>query len=200
MMMKIKKQIYLLFLCLLLSGCHLLTPANSEINKYVLNQVPVYFSANSVNANSLLILFPDSNDIYNTRGIAYIREPYLVEYYTKNEWNATPAQMFYPLMILAFENRCYFNNILMQPYMGNQTLTLKTQIIEFLQDFTQEPALFTFTLQAQLEDHSTKKVSTTLITVEEPITIAPPYGGIVAANCATEKMLKQLVAFTTKQQ
>lgn len=177
----------------LVSGCTLLSPANVEIKKEMLDKVPVELPQREAHAATLLVFPPETRPIYDTTQMAYTIRPYQVDYFGYHEWGATPSNMLQPLLVKTLENTHYFSAVLTPPYSGSYTYLLRTEILELNQDFTSEPAVLQLTLRFQLSDGAANRViATGEISLHEPMQQKTPDAGVVAANNAVAKALQEL--------
>ncbi|MBY6212325.1 hypothetical protein KUV95_12260 [Microbulbifer agarilyticus] len=86
------------------------------------------------------------------------------------------------------------------PYFGPYSYGLRTEILEFVQDFTSGPARFHLALRVQLVDgRSNRIIASRLIALQEPLIEQTPTAGVVAANKATASALEQTVYFIFEQ-
>lgn len=190
------KNILCLFGMIALTGC--LSPVKnpSEI-RYQITAVPkVSRSAHSHPVN-LMVMMPEILPAYNTTQMAYTAKRYQLSYFSVNQWAETPAQMLYPLIIQTLQNTHYFHAIITPPFMGNYDYILNTQILKLTQNLLTHPSQFQLSLRLQLyRTIKNQVVSTKTIDINVPLINQTPYDGVVAANIATEKALKQIAKFT----
>jgi len=146
---------------------------------------------------ALLVLEPETRALYNTTKMAYTIQPYQVSFFNYNQWSESPSQMFHPLIIKALQNTHHFKGIVMPPYFGSYDYALSTQILQLEQDFTVNPPLLRLEVRAQLSHGLSHQIMRTEeFCIEEPLLQKTPYGGVVAANKATAKVLQKLTEFT----
>lgn len=177
-------------------GCTLFSPVPLETSKGILNQLPHTIPQQATHPATLLVLSPETNPVFDTAQMAYISKPYQVDFFTRNEWSATPAQMLQPLLIRTMEDTHYFSEIFTPPYPGNYTYALRTRIEELAQDYSAEPATVLLSLRMQLIDGATGRVvASKVIALREPMQQRTAYAGIVAANHATAKALLEVATF-----
>ena len=180
----------------LFSGCTLFSPLASDMRVEVIDKLPHHLPQREPHAATLLILPPNSNPVYDTIGIAYRTKPHQVDYFSRHQWGATPAQMLQPLLARTLENTHYFEAVLTPPYFGSYRYALRTEIIELIQDFTSSPAALHFTLRVQLIDGTSNQIiSSTTVALYEPIQSETPYAGVVATNDAAAQALGQIAGF-----
>jgi cholesterol transport system auxiliary component len=128
--------------------------------------------------------------------MAYTTQAYQVAYFSRNEWAETPSQMIQPLIVKTLRNTHYFSEVLSPPYFGRYTFALRTEILELKQDFTSEPAMLQLAMRFDLSREATDQViATKELSVREPMMERNPYAGVVAANEAIAKVLRELARF-----
>ncbi|GAB2525655.1 ABC-type transport auxiliary lipoprotein family protein [Microbulbifer agarilyticus] len=166
----------------------------------VIDQTPVATPQQSRRNATLLVLPPAINPVYDTIRMAYQAQPHQIDYFSKHEWGATPAQMLQPLLAHTFEGTQQFRAVATPPYFGPYSYGLRTEILEFVQDFTSAPARFHLALRVQLVDgRSNRIIASQLFTVREPLVEQTPTAGVVAANKATASALAQVSYFIVEQ-
>lgn len=180
-----------------LAGCTALSPVN--VSTYVLNRVPRDLPVGPAHPMSLFVMAPVADRVYGTTRMAYTTQAYQVAYFSQNEWAETPSQMLLPLIVATMSGTHYFSEVLSPPDFGHHTFTLRTEILELNQDFTAEPATLRLTMRFYLNRDATNTViATKEVSVREAMREKNPYAGVVAANEATEKALRELAAFVVE--
>lgn len=194
-------KLILVALCVsILSSCGLLSPVKIETKKDVLNKIPTDLPKEKTRAASLLILIPETKPIYDTTQMAYTIQPYQIAYFSQHEWGETPSQMIQPLIVQTIQNTQYFSAVLSQPHFGRHTYALRTEILELKQDFTSDPATLQLAMRFQLSREATNQViATKELSAREPMLEKTPYAGVVAANDATAKLLRELARFIVEK-
>ncbi|WP_346839939.1 ABC-type transport auxiliary lipoprotein family protein [Microbulbifer sp. SAOS-129_SWC] len=180
----------------MLSSCALISPAQDDMQVAVIDKVPAALPQRQTHPATLLVLPPAINPVYDSVRMAYRTRPYQVEYFSRNEWGASPAQMLLPLLTRTLENTHYFDAVLTPPYFGPYRLALRTEILELTQDFTTEPATLQLALRAQLVERvSNRIIASRNLSLRQPMLQKTPYAGVVAANDATAQALQQIAEF-----
>ena len=180
----------------LLSGCTLFSPVKIDTTKNVLNNIPLDLPSEKTHSTTLLVLVPETTPIYTTTRMAYTTQAYQVAYFSRNEWAETPSQMIQPLIVKTLRNTHYFSEVLSPPHFGRHTFALRTEILELKQDFTSEPAMLQLAMRFDLSREATNQViATKELSVREPMMERNPYAGVVAANEAIAKVLRELARF-----
>jgi len=180
----------------LCSGCALLSPVKIETQKNVLNKIPIDVPSEKTRPATLLVLAPETNAIYDTTQMAYTTEAYQIGYFSQNEWAETPSQMIQPLIVQTIRNTGFFSEVVSPPHFGRHTFALRTEIQELKQDFTSDPATLQLAMRFDLSREATNKITATKeLSVQEPMREKTPHAGVVAANDAMAKLLRELAKF-----
>jgi cholesterol transport system auxiliary component len=178
-----------------LNGCSMFTPVKNP-TLYVINTVPESIPKRHSDGSSLVVITPDANQLYSSSDMAYTTSPYQVAYYAKNSWAEPPAQMLKPLMIDTLQKTHHYQAVSTADVLGQNDYVLHTQLQQLQQDFYQGRSYIHLKILAQLVRSNTGKiVATKFFDITEPAPQLSPYGGVVAANLATEKFLRQLAVF-----
>lgn len=179
-----------------ISGCSLFSPVDNQIRVALINKLPQGIPQRETHATTLLVLAPAINPAYDTVRMIYRIQPYQIDYFSKHEWGATPAQMLHPLLTQSLENTHYFSTVLTPPYFGPYNYALHAEIIELTQDFTSNPATLHLSLRVRLtEGDSNRIISAKAISLQEQLQENTAYAGVIAANEATAKALQQITEF-----
>jgi cholesterol transport system auxiliary component len=183
-----------------LSGCTLFSPVNIDTKKNVLNSIPLDLPSEETHSATLLVLVPETMPAYATTQMAYSTQAYQIAYFSKNEWAETPSQMIQPLVVTTLRNTHYFSEVLSPPDFGKHTFALRIEILELKQDFTSEPAILQLAMHICLSREATNQiVATKELSVREPMPERNPYAGVVAANEAMPKLLRELAKFVVEK-
>lgn len=189
-------RIIILFMSFfLLSSC--LSPVKTPPDsKYIVKSTPHVCSSKPRTAGTLLVSYPSAAHAYNTSRMAFTLKPYQIEYFGKNHWAATPSQMLYFLLIQTLQDTHHFHAVVTARYPASMDYVLTTTILEFQHNFICRPARFQIKLRAQLIDAKTNKVfATKQFYRNEPFFQNNPYAGVIAANRATENILRDVACF-----
>lgn len=190
------RLILLLLSVMGLSSCSLFSPAKNTVqNTYVLSATPSLHKK-VPHTSTLLVAVPQTSPIYNTQSIAYVTVPYRISYFARSQWAATPSVMLQPLIIQTLQNGKYFKNVVGTPTMAAYQYVLNTQLLEFQQNFLYHPNVVEIKLRANIIRSSDARIIASkefLVVKEAPE--ASPYGGVIAANEATETLLTELALF-----
>lgn len=179
-----------------IAGCALLPQAESEMKTAVLDKMPGGLPHRDPQPVTVLVLTPEAKAAYDTTQMAYSLGPYQLAYFRYHQWAGTPSQMLQPLLLRTLEATGYFSAVLTPPYAGRYTYQLRTEIVEFTQDFASEPAALRLSLRLRLSDSAAERlVATREISLREPMQQRTPYAGVVAANDAMAKALQEMARF-----
>jgi len=193
------KTFFSLLLWLSLVSCSVLSSAEDIPRMYLLD-IPTTSQPQPPKSQgkTLLVSMPQAASGFNTANMVYLREPYLLEYYSKSHWIDTPARMLLPILVRKLEFSGQFASVLSvatSPVVGD--LRLDTEIIKLQQEFFAKPSRVSFTLRAQLLDIQARKVvATQVFEITEESKSDDAVGGMGATNRAVEKFLEQLIEFT----
>ncbi len=188
----------LIVLTVLLTACSLFSPVKTEcIKEYMVDVKPYGFRSSHATYKTIAVSMPTANRIYQGKQMWYSVRPHELSEFAKNRWVEPPVQMLQPLMIQALQNTHHYKAVAPAISVGRYDLLLNTQIIDFYQDFCESGSVFKLTLRAQMIRVSNGRVvASKQFTVIQPAPWPNPYGGVIAANLASEKMLSELAAWS----
>jgi cholesterol transport system auxiliary component len=181
----------------LLAGCAAMLPPQAEAPAiYVLDARSAATPARLQRDVVLAVGVPRSRAGFDSAQMAYVREPYELEYFAKSRWADTPSRMLAPLLAVALEQSGGFRAVTQAPNAVLADLRLDTELVRLQQDFGTPPSRVELVLRAQLVDLRTRRV---LAAREfQEVEVAPrddAYGGVIAANRALQRLLARLVDF-----
>ncbi len=200
-MMLMQKYLLLLLFCFL-GACSVLSPVSTEeTTKYVLNVHPQPMQKKKLQRrNTLMVTTPEVKTIFSTTDMLYSTSRFKVAAFAKNSWGDPPAQMLQPLIIQAMQNTHYFTAVVSQSTLGDYDFILSSEIMDFKQIFFNRQSIFHLDLRAQIINGVTDKVvASKEFSIDQPAPMNSPLGGVIAANCATEKLLEQIAAWYLQQ-
>ncbi|MBB5210500.1 ABC-type transport auxiliary lipoprotein family protein [Microbulbifer hydrolyticus] len=181
---------------ILVSGCTLFSPVKNEVRVGLIDTLPLELPQAEGRSATLLLLPPAINPVYDTMRMAYTTRPHEIEYFSRHEWGASPANMLLPLLAQTMENTQSFNTVLTPPHFGSYRYALRSEILTLTQDFTSVPATLVFSLRVQLVDGTSNRViAGETLSLREPMREETPYAGVVAANIAVANALRQVAEF-----
>lgn len=136
---------------------------------------------------------------FDGRRMAYVTRPYELRYFARNEWVEPPARLLTPLLALALERGGRLRPV-QRLGATAPALRLETELVTLQQEFDVSPSQLRFRLRARLVDAAIGRViATTALEAVEPAPSDDPYGGVVAANRAVERVLEQLATWCADQ-
>ncbi len=183
-----------------LPRCALLSPANVEMTTAMLEKMPQQLPHRDPHPATLLVFGPEAKPVYDTTQMAYTLRPYHVAYFSHHQWGEKPPQMLQPLLVRTLETTGYFSAVVTPPYTGRYTYSLRTEILDLVQDFSLEPATLRLTLHLRLTDDTANRVvASKEISLSEPMREKAPYAGVVAANDAMAKALQEIAVFVLEK-
>lgn len=152
--------------------------------------------AGSAIGPTLVVATPRAAAGYDSTQMVYQRRAQEVEHFAYARWVDTPAQMLAPLIVDALQRSAAFAAVVQAPTSAATDLRLDTEVIRLQHDFSVVPSRVRLTLRAVLLDAARHRVLATRdFDLDEDAASADPYGGVVAAQRAVQRMLAQLSAF-----
>ena len=147
-----------------------------------------------LSCRTLLVSMVQSAPGYATSNMAYMQEPYRIDYFANHRWADTPAQMLAPLLVRSLERSRLVGGVVMAPNPVNADLRLDTKVLSFRQSFVKHNGtLFEVVLDITLLDVvSGKLLGSRTLTITRQHPERSPYGGVVAANEAIALLLTEL--------
>ena len=182
------------------AGCALMTPADVATKKEVLSAVPTDLPHARARAATLLVFPPDAKPVYDTTQMAYTTRAFQVDYFAKNEWGEKPSRMMQDLLVRTLEGTHSFTAVVKPPHTEPYTYALKSEIVEFHQDFTTEPAVMRIAMRFELvSEHADRVIGTRNVEIRQPMRDKTPYAGVQAANEAAAKLLREVAGFVLEK-
>ena len=180
-----------------LGGCGSLQPVQREQpNSYVLDAQFQPSAAPLQGAFTLAVARPRESAGFDSARMVYLKRPHELEYFAYNQWVDTPGKMLAPLLLRALEASGAFRAVAQTPSQVAGQLRLETDIVRLQQEFLSSPSKVRFTLRAQLIDVPGRQVvATREFDVLEDAMSEDPYGGVMAANRAVQRLLADVASF-----
>ncbi len=183
---------------LLLSACSIFEPVKIPPMHYFTLAMPDpdWDCSIQQGCSTILVNQPRANAAYNSPRMIYIPACYQIQYFSQNRWANMPTQMLQSLLINSLQHTGYFQAIINTPSTTYYDWILNTQLLSFQQEFITLPSRFRIAIRAQLIDARSRHVIATQDFIV--MQIAPhddPYGGALAANLATQKILNEINCF-----
>ena len=182
----------------ILSAC---SPIKTPVsNQYKLEMFGTKIMVKKKSTSSILISQPDAMAGYQTEQMYYIQKPFELSTFVHNAWISSPANMLYPLIMQSLEKTGYFNVVASGPYVDKADYRIDTQLIELQQNFLTKPSTLDFSAKVLLTHISDGRVIASH-TFNQHISCHAdtPYGGVVAANEATQAFTKSLSRFVVTE-
>jgi cholesterol transport system auxiliary component len=179
----------------LLAGCSLFSPPQREPAKGVMSKLPEAIPHAYRRASALVVLPPDAGPAYDTMRMAYRERPYQLGYFRDHEWAEPPARMIHKLLVQTLEQTGRFRSVLTPPDISPGAYTLRSELLELVQDYAKSPPVLRLALRVELLAPAGQSVASREIAVEERMREAKPYAGVVAANSALATALLDVAHF-----
>lgn len=180
-----------------MAGCAALLPAEPEPASWLLDRMPAAVPRASQRLPMALLVYPpQAREMMDTREMAYSLRPHHLAYYSRNRWAERPPEMLQPLLVRTIEATGRFSAVSTPPPAPAGAYALHTEVLELLQDYTQEPPALLLALRLHLSDEKTNRtLALREIRQREPMQHQSPYGGVVAANAALARALGEAAMF-----
>jgi cholesterol transport system auxiliary component len=189
-------KVSIIILCaqVLLTACSpIKLPAS---NQYKLEAFNTKKFSHQKTAQSILISQPEAMAGYQTEQMLYIQKPYEITAFVHNTWISPPANMLYSLIMQSVQKTGYFYAVASGPYVEKADYRLDTQLIALQQNFLTKPSTMELVVKVVLthiEDN--RVVSSQIINERVSCPMDTPYGGVIAANRATQAFTAHLSEF-----
>ena len=183
---------------LLLAAC---SPVKTEVsNQYSLTKYGSFKFVKNKSKTSILVSQPEAMAGFTTEEMHYIEKPFEVSTFVHNAWVSSPGNMLYPLLMQSLQKTGYFFAVASGPYLDKADYRLDSQLITLQQNFLKKPSSMELKIKIMLTHIADNRVVVSRIFSENiPCPIDTPYGGVIAANMATEKFTKELAKFIVKE-
>ena len=149
---------------------------------------------------SILVSQPEAMAGNQTEQMHYIQKPFELSTFVHNSWVSTPANMLYPLITQSLQKTGYFFAVASGPYLDKADYRLDTQLIALRQNFLEKPStveLVAKVMLTHIEDN--RVVSSRVISQRVSCIKDTPYGGVLAANKATQAFTASVSEFVIAQ-
>jgi cholesterol transport system auxiliary component len=145
---------------------------------------------------TLLVTAPDAAAGYQTGQMLYVKRPFELDAFAKNAWINPPADMLYPLMLQSLQRTNLFEAVTSIAYTLGADYRLDTQLLVLDQNFLKRPSVLEFSAKMVLTRINDNKVlASRIINLQIPCATDTPYGGVIAANKATQQFTANLANF-----
>jgi cholesterol transport system auxiliary component len=141
----------------------------------------------------LLVTQPKAQPGFDTSRMAYLQRPYEVNYYGYNQWADTPARMLQRVMVENLEKSGQWRAVLQAPGVVPAQYRLDCDNLILEQQFFSSPSRVRLALRAQIVETKTQSIlATRSFELFESAPSDDPYGGVVAANRASAKLIAEM--------
>ncbi len=192
------RNIFILAISIILTSCSVFSPVKSDYTTYVLRIIPC--ETRYATRNITLFVTPvEADPLYESDNMAYSTHPYQVEYYAKNKWAETPANLFKPLMIKTLRDTHHFRAVTTSQNVAQYQYVLNTRIIELRQVFSGCTSYVVFRLNVEIVNAKTRKIIASREFRSTHMAYArTPYAGVLAANKCVADVLNELAIFSVR--
>lgn len=141
----------------------------------------------------LLITQPKAQAGFDTARMAYLLRPYEVNYYAYNQWADTPARMLQRIIVENLDKTGIWGAVLQTPGAVPAQYRLDCDNLVLEQQFFSNPSRVRLALRAQIIETKTQSVlATRSFELFEAAPTDDPYGGVLAANHASAKLITEM--------
>ncbi len=148
---------------------------------------------------SILVSSPDAVAGYQTEQMLYMSKPFELRAFAHHGWIDPPALLLFPLIVQSLERSGYFHAVISTPLYEQTDYRLDTQLIELQQSFLKKPSEIILVIKAVLTNVKENQVIASQIISEcASAPLESPYGGVLAANHATEQLTADLTQFVIR--
>lgn len=145
---------------------------------------------------TLLVSAPEASAGYDTEAMLYIKKPFQLETFAKNAWASPPADMLFPLLVESLQKSGYFNAVTASIYTHDADYRLDTRLLTLEQNFLKKPSILQLSVKVVLTRISDNVLmGSQIISKQVPCPADTPYGGVLAANRASEQLTADIVHF-----
>ena len=193
-MMK-KLTVFLISLSVvLLSAC---SPVKVSVkNQYQLSAYSTKQLAKNPLPVTLLVTAPEAAAGYQTEQMLYIKKPFELEAFAKNAWVNPPADMLYPLILQSLQRANLFKAVTSNAYTLGVDYRVDTQLLSLEQNFLKKPSVLELSVKMVFTHVSDNRVlASRIVNLQIPCPSDTPYGGVIAANKATQLFTASLARF-----
>ncbi|PIE83438.1 MAG: hypothetical protein CSA09_00755 [Candidatus Contendobacter odensis] len=178
---------------LIFTGC----ASTPSPQTYLLEAVTIKPAATpQPSGKTLLIGLPRAAPGFDSRRIAYTREPPKLDYYNNSIWSDAPAKMLLPILVGVLENTGAFTAVISPPSPVLADLRMDVDLIRLQQEFTAQPSLIHLTLRITMIDLKDRRVlGTHVFDTVEPTPGGDASGAAHAANTAIKNLSAKIVRF-----
>ena len=182
----------------ILAAC---SPIKTQIsNQFKLESFSTQKISKKKTLGSMLISQPEAMAGSQTEQMHYVQKPYELSTFAHNAWISSPANMLYPLIMQSIQKSGYFFAVASGPYVDKADYRLDTQLIELQQNFLPKPSVIVLVAKIMLTHIADNRVvASRIISQRINCPTDTPYGGVIAANKATQAFTSILSEFVVTQ-
>jgi len=180
-----------------IAGCTFGGRPSTPLTTYVLTAAAAPATTLPTTGNAmapvLKVATPTAAPAYASSRIAYIEQPYRIDYFAENQWADAPARMLKNLLTQDLAESGLFRFVHADSGGVDDGLRLDSNIVELVQTFSPTASEVRVTIRFDLVDvpHRTVLFSEAIQAIQ-PTTARDPYAGVVAANLAMRQVLDRL--------
>lgn len=138
-------------------------------------------------AQSIYLPNTTSADSFDSNSMRYMQASYNLQSFAHSDWTATPAEMFSPLFSQSLEHSGCFRAI--SSGVANADYRLDSQIVHLYQNFMSKPSHAVMSVKITLSNNQTgRALFSRTFTQSIPCSSDSPYGGVIAANMASQRI------------
>lgn len=195
--MNILKTLVLFSLFALIACSPVSLPVNEE---YQLSSFSAKKYVTKPHRISLLVTPVGAVSSYQTEEMLYVDKPFQLESFAKNAWKSPPADMLYPLMVESLQRSGYFYAITTNLYSEHSDYRLDTELLKLEQNFLSKPSTIQFSVKVVLTHVEDNLVlGSRIMSYSIPCERDTPYGGVLAANKASQQFTAAVTDFVISQ-
>ena len=191
-----QRSLILLLGSIVLAGCALAgRPAAPPVATYVLERADSGSPRQAAtNGATLRVSIPVAAPEFGSSRMAYVEQPYRIDYFAQHAWADSPARMLKPLLTQHLAESGLFQFVFADAAGVDETLRLDSNILELAQWFTPSSSEIRLTMRFDLIDVARRTILLSqTISITETAAERDPYAGVVATNRAVQRALDELV-------
>ncbi|MDP1574290.1 MAG: ABC-type transport auxiliary lipoprotein family protein [Coxiellaceae bacterium] len=200
-MLFLRNFLLVVFLTLLLSGCGLKPLPVKPSMQYTFTTWPKTsaFPEKAATNKTLLVSMPIAAPGYQSSKMIYVTVPYELKAFADHRWVAPPADLLLPLLSNRLRTVGYFKAVVTAPFAGSTNYQLNTELLTLQQEFMRPESSVRMAVEVTLVRTDTGAVvANRVFEVTVPANSNDPYGGVLAANTATHRLLDKIALFVVK--
>lgn len=176
------------------------SPVKTTIsNQYQLTNFSSKNWAKNANHRTILVTLPEAAAGYQTSKMLYVKKPFSLKAFAKNAWVDAPASMLHPLLIESLQRSAYFKVVASTIYAEPVDYRLDSQLLKLQQNFIKKPSVIELSVKVVLtEVKKNQIIASRIINLTVPCPQDTPYGGVIAANKASEAFTATVTEFVIK--